>query len=155
MWREALLNRLEQTRAENSQLNEKLRRGIDDRLKDVFSVETKILSIVIQLFVLFEARWIDFVRTKIGDEHLRQDRSEEIGEIVRAGEFETEGHDLRWETIATEDRLVTIGHFHFLGEHVRQSLMEQMLGIEDGHEDTRQFVHVLRRDDIGQGHGNG
>ena len=55
----------------------------------------------------------------IGDEHLRQDRSEEIVEIMRSVEFEAERHDLRRQTIALKYRLVTIGHLDFLGEHVR------------------------------------
>ena len=124
MLREALLNHLEETRAENSQLNGKLRGGVDDRLEDVLCQETKILAILVQQFVLFDASGIDFVRAKIGDEHLRQDRREEIVQIMRAVEFEAEGHDLRRQPVAPQDRLVAIGHFHFLGEHVRQELME-------------------------------
>lgn len=50
--------------------------------------------------------------------------------------LETESHNFAGQTVSPEECLHGVGQFHFFGEHVPQQLVQQVAGVEQGHQDS-------------------
>ncbi len=70
-------------------------------------------------------------------------------------DLEAEGHDLAAQRVAAKQRLHAVGDLHLAVEHVPEQRRQQVLGVEQGHKDARQLVHLIGGDDVGQRDGNG
>ena len=85
----------------------------------------------------------DFLR--VGVEHVHDEWVQELAQVALAVDLEAERHDLAGEAVAAEERLHAVGDLHLFGEHVPQQLIQQVLGVEQVDEHTRQLVLSIKR----------
>lgn len=60
-----------------------------------------------------------------------------VTEVVLGSAYlETESHYFAGQTVSPEESLHGVGQLHFFGEHVPQQLVQQVAGVEQGHQDS-------------------